>query len=92
MVAQYQKYFGTMQAKGTNDLKLAFDSAKIGQMEEAESYLCAWTLKPLESPSGCIRCPYDGTTYERSFEGKICSTCELCRVGAETIGLKLLSS
>jgi len=87
LIAKYQKDFNTLQAKGTNELKLNFDSAKIGQLQEAEGYLCASTLIPLKNPANCIRCPYDGSAYEREEAGKVCSICEICKIGEEAIGL-----
>ena len=89
IVAQYQKNYSTLQGKGTNDLKLDFDSGKIGQLEEAEGYLCASNLAPLKNPSDCVRCPYDKTTHEKAAAGKVCPTCEMCKVGEDTIGLVL---
>ncbi len=89
IVAQYQKNYNTLQAKGTNELKLDFDSAKIGQLDEAEGYLCATTLAPLKNPADCVRCPYDKSTHEKTAAGKLCPTCELCKLGEETIGLIL---
>eukprot|EP01022_Parablepharisma_sp_SALTPOND_P015085 TRINITY_DN2102_c3_g2_i2.p1 TRINITY_DN2102_c3_g2~~TRINITY_DN2102_c3_g2_i2.p1 ORF type:complete len:1245 (-),score=113.50 TRINITY_DN2102_c3_g2_i2:5218-8952(-) len=89
---QYEKYYSKMNAKGTNELKLQFDSAKIGQIEEGKGYLCAITLKPLQNARNYIKCPYDMSTFEKGFEGKLCPTCEMCKIGTETIGLKLYNS
>lgn len=88
-IAQYQKNYNTLKGKGTNELKLEFDSAKIGQLREAEGYLCESTLVPLKNPSDCVRCPYDGSTYEKNEVGNLCSICEICKIGAETVGLVL---
>lgn len=89
IVAQYQKNYSTLQAKGTNDSKLEFDSGKIGQLDEAEGYLCASSLSPLKNPTDCVKCPYDKSTHEKTYAGKLCPTCELCKIGEETIGLIL---
>lgn len=87
IVAQYQRNYNTLQAKGTNKLKLDFDSSKIGQLTEAEGYLCESTLVPLKNPTDCVRCPYDRSTHEKEKLGKLCSVCEMCKLGEETIGL-----
>lgn len=87
LITKYQKDYNTLQAKGTNELKLDFDSTKIGQLQEAEGYLRASTLTPLKNPANSIRCPYDGSTYEREDAGKLCSVCEMCKIGEEAIGL-----
>lgn len=87
MIAQYQKNYNTLQAKGTNELKLNFDSGKIGQLSEAEGYLCASTLVPLKNPADYIKCPYDGSSYEREEAGRTCAVCEMCKIGEETVGL-----
>jgi len=86
---QYQKNYSSLQAKGSNAFKLDFDSSKIGQLDEAEGYLCAGNLKPLQNPADCVKCPYDSSTFERSEAGKLCSTCELCKISEETVGLVL---
>lgn len=89
LVAQYRKNYNTLQAKGTNDLQLRFDSSRIGQLAEAEGFLSASTLTPLTNPSNCVRCPYDRSTHEKQDAGKLCPVCELCKLGEETIGLIL---
>ena len=89
VATQYQKYYSMVQAKGTNAMKIEFESTKIGQIEEAAGFLCSGGLKPLQNPNNCVKCPYDFSTYEKSYEGKLCETCKLAKVGAETIGLKL---
>jgi len=89
IISQYQKNYNTLQAKGTNEYKLDFDSSKIGQLDEAEGYLDCSDLIPLKNPADCIRCPFDKSTHEKSAAGKLCPTCELCKLGEETIGLVL---
>jgi hypothetical protein len=88
--ATFQKNYNTLQSKGTNESKLEFDSSKVGQLEEMEGYLNASTLTPLKNPSDCSKCPYDHSCYEKADGGKLCSTCEMCKIGEETLGLNLL--
>lgn len=89
VIDQHQKNYNSLQAKGENKFKLKFDSSKIGQIDEAEGYLCASTLEPLINPTDCVKCPYDNSTYEKSDSGKTCLTCEMCKIGEETVGLVL---
>lgn len=89
IAAQYQKNYNSLQAKGTNTEKLEFDSSKIGQLDELEGFLCAGSLTPLKNPNDCIKCPYDRTCYEKTFSGKLCMTCDMCKIGEETLGLNL---
>ena len=90
VTGQYQKNYNTLQAKGTNDVKLNFDSSRIGEYTEAEGFLCVGSLIPLKNPADCTRCPYDKSTYEKTFMGRLCDTCQLCQIGEEAVGLTVL--
>ena len=86
-IAQYTKYYTKMKEKGTNEIK--FDSTNIGRITEGSHYLCAMSLSPLKVPSNSVRCPYDFSMFDKEHEGKLCPTCDVCKIGIESIGLTL---
>lgn len=57
-------------------------------------YLCAGDLTPLEDNRNVatVKCPLCGSIYSKAsgYEGKICSTCQLCKLGVDTMGLQIL--
>lgn len=89
VVAQYTKYHNKMKEKATNAVKISFDSSSISKITEGSHYLCAMSLRPLKVAGDSARCPYDWSTFDREWEGKVCPTCDMCRIGAQTVGLKL---
>lgn len=82
LATQYEKYYNQLQEKGTNLLKLEFDSTKVALVDEAAGYLCSQNLVPLKNPIDCLKCPYDLSTYEKAFDGNLCPICELSKIGA----------
>jgi hypothetical protein len=54
----------------------------------ATGYLCASKLAPLSDPRSVLRCPLDGSVYDKAVAaGQICETCHLTRLGQDAIGL-----
>lgn len=92
MLPQIKKYFQAFSAKGTNALPLKFEASLNVELRDtgANGYLCAGSLAPLADARSVatVRCPLDGTVFERAgFSGKVCETCQLCRLGEEALGL-----
>ena len=55
-----------------------------------QGYLCAGTLDFLEDNRGIatVRCPLCSSIYSSAqFKGLVCKTCEICTLGADSIGL-----
>lgn len=92
-MAQYKKYFGACQQKGTNAQTLRFDTADSVTTKEVTSYLCAGALAPLEDNRSVatVKCPLDGSVFARAaFAGSVCETCQLCMLGRDTLGLQVM--
>lgn len=83
-IEKYKKFRVKFQEKGSNEVKLDFESSNASK--QCVGYLCCESLVPLKKKPVC--CPYDGSTFEDNHIKKVCPTCELCKIGAETIGMK----
>mmetsp|Transcript_20482 Transcript_20482/g.45185 ORF Transcript_20482/g.45185 Transcript_20482/m.45185 type:complete len:1235 (-) Transcript_20482:65-3769(-) len=51
--------------------------------------MCSGGLVPIAATEATVQCPYCGATYGASFKGKLCETCQLSEVGANTLGIQL---
>lgn len=93
LIAKYKKNFQECQKKGSNAHKLAFDPRDSVQVTEIMTgYLCAGSLKQLQDSRAiaAVRCPLCNSIFARAeFEGKLCSTCELCLLGQDSLGLNI---
>lgn len=90
---QYKKYFQACQTKGSNALKLKFDPNDSVQVSDITSYLCCGSLSQLEDNRSVntVKCPLDGSVYSKAnYAGKVCETCQLCMLGADSMGLNIL--
>ncbi len=60
-----KKYYEAFQKKGTNAIKLDFDTNSNIELQEANGYLCLGDLAPLEDNRSVstVRCPLDGSIY-----------------------------
>ena len=83
-IEKYKKYRAKFQEKGMNEVKIDFDTTNGAK--QCVGYLCSDSLSPLKKKP--ILCPFDGSTFDEKCAGKLCPNCELCRIGAETIGMK----
>lgn len=55
--------------------------------------LCAGSLTLLEDNRSVatLKCPLDGSVYNKSqYLGEVCSTCQLCKLGEDVLGLNIL--
>jgi len=93
IIAQYEKYYTKFKEKNTDEIKISeFGINKIGQILEAQNYVDVFELHKLKNMGDFIKCPFDYSTSEKENIGKLCKTCELCKIGDETIGLKLFDN
>jgi len=51
--------------------------------------LCSGSLSPMKATAATVSCPYCTATYDTSYKGKLCHTCQLCEIGANTLGIQL---
>lgn len=51
--------------------------------------LCAGSLTPIGAADTTVSCPYCGAQYHSSYKGKLCDTCQLFEIGANTLGIQL---
>jgi len=51
--------------------------------------LCAGSLTPIAATDPTVNCPYCGAQYHASYKGKLCDTCQLGEIGANTLGIQL---
>lgn len=90
-IPQIKKYYQAFQQKGTNALKLNFESTLNVELKEITGYIDAETLSPLKDSRSVavVKCPLDGSVYQRGSgaEGRLCETCMLCKIGEESVGL-----
>lgn len=89
-----KKYYQAFQAKGTNALKLDFDPSLNSQLQSINGYLDVATLTPLADsrPVATLKCPLCLSIYQKGSEttGRICDTCQLCKLGEDAVGLNNL--
>lgn len=82
-----KKYYQAFTQKGTNALKLNFDPALNNELKEINGYLCTAKLTPLADSRQVVRCPLDGSAFDKAQSGQVCDTCQLCKLGQDAIGL-----
>ena len=60
-----KKYYQAFQAKGTNALKLNFETSLNSQLQGVNGYLCAATLAPLTDarPAAIVKCALCQSIY-----------------------------
>jgi len=51
--------------------------------------LCAGSFTLLKATDPAVKCPFCGSTYKASYKGKLCETCKLSEIGANTLGIQL---
>mmetsp|Transcript_113163 Transcript_113163/g.359656 ORF Transcript_113163/g.359656 Transcript_113163/m.359656 type:complete len:1221 (+) Transcript_113163:191-3853(+) len=72
--------------------KNASDAHKINfdHKGNVESYkFCAGSFTLLAATDAAVTCPYCGSIYLASYKGKLCDTCQLSEIGANTLGIQL---
>eukprot|EP00928_Gymnodinium_smaydae_P028308 TRINITY_DN2160_c0_g3_i1.p1 TRINITY_DN2160_c0_g3~~TRINITY_DN2160_c0_g3_i1.p1 ORF type:complete len:1244 (-),score=301.09 TRINITY_DN2160_c0_g3_i1:224-3895(-) len=85
VVDQARKLLGVCEQKGTDAHQLRFDPKAPVQ----DFKMCAGALVPLNPSDVTVQCPFCGSTYQASFKAKVCDTCQLSEIGANTLGIQL---
>merc|ERR1712190_205611 len=75
------------EAKASDAHVIAFDPR--APVEDFK--LCAGTMTPIKATDATVNCPFCGSTYHASQKGKLCETCQLAEIGANTLGIQLRS-
>lgn len=73
-------------------MTLKFDAADSVKTKEVVSYLCAGAMAPLDDNRSVatVKCPLDGSLFGKAdFAGKVCETCQLCKLGRDSLGLQV---
>lgn len=56
---------------------------------ETESFeVCCETFTAIKKGADSVQCPYCATYYHDRFDGQVCKTCDLSKLGAQVTGLK----
>jgi coatomer protein complex subunit alpha (xenin) len=84
-LAQAKKLLQVCEAKGTDAHAIKFNPKQVPQ----EFKLCAGSLTPIDPKDVSVNCPFCGASFHASYKGKLCGTCELSEVGANTLGIQL---
>lgn len=82
---QVKGILATCETKNTN-------ASEIDYREDTDYVLCCATLKPVATGAPAVFCPYCKSGYSKEFEGTVCKTCELAKIGAKTTGLHCINS
>mmetsp|Transcript_35164 Transcript_35164/g.101263 ORF Transcript_35164/g.101263 Transcript_35164/m.101263 type:complete len:1217 (+) Transcript_35164:108-3758(+) len=51
--------------------------------------LCVGSFTPFAATDAVVACPYCSSSYKQQFKGKLCEACQLCEIGANTLGIQL---
>eukprot|EP00930_Biecheleria_cincta_P035139 TRINITY_DN241_c0_g1_i1.p1 TRINITY_DN241_c0_g1~~TRINITY_DN241_c0_g1_i1.p1 ORF type:complete len:1243 (-),score=237.00 TRINITY_DN241_c0_g1_i1:360-4049(-) len=73
------------EQKGSDKHQVNFDP----KASPDDFKLCAGTLTPIGQGDTAVKCPYCSSTFHASWKGKLCETCQLSEVGANTLGIQL---
>jgi len=73
------------EQKGTDKHQVNFDPKATAD----DFKLCAGSLNPIGAGEVAVKCPYCGSSYHSSYKGKLCDTCQLAEIGANTLGIQL---
>jgi len=79
---QIKQVLKVCEKKNTDAKPIDFDESK-------QFDLCCSTLTPIYSGKPLTRCPYCHSVYQSEFDGQLCKTCNLSKIGAVGTGLRL---
>ncbi|CEM30295.1 unnamed protein product [Vitrella brassicaformis CCMP3155] len=82
-VEQASKCLAVCEQKASDAHNINYDPN-----EWENTTICAESLTVIPSGAGTARCPYCGTVVKAEFAGKLCPSCQLCRIGAKTLGMQ----
>jgi coatomer protein complex subunit alpha (xenin) len=84
-VAKAKKLLQVCEAKASDAHDIKFDTK--APVEDFK--MCAGSFTAIGPSDPTVSCPYCGAIYHASFKGKLCDTCELAEIGANTLGIQL---
>jgi len=85
VITQARQVLGVCEQKATDKHVIKYDlKAPIENFK-----LCAGSMTPIGAADTSVSCPFCGSTYQASFKGKLCDTCQLSEIGANTLGIQL---
>lgn len=73
------------EQKATDKHQINFDPKASAE----EVRLCSGSFTAIGANDKSVSCPYCGSTYDISWKGKLCETCQLAEIGANTLGIQL---
>mmetsp|Transcript_66984 Transcript_66984/g.157137 ORF Transcript_66984/g.157137 Transcript_66984/m.157137 type:complete len:1236 (+) Transcript_66984:48-3755(+) len=73
------------EQKATDKHQINFDPKASAE----EVRLCSGSFTAIGAADKSVSCPYCGSTYDISWKGKLCETCQLAEIGANTLGIQL---
>ena len=53
--------------------------------------ICAKTLTPIYKGTPHVECPYCHASYQPTFQGTVCTVCDLAKIGQSVSGLKVIN-
>jgi coatomer protein complex subunit alpha (xenin) len=84
-VAKAKKLLQVCETKASDAHDINFDTK--APVEDFK--MCAGSFTRIEATAPTVSCPYCGAVYSASYKGKLCDTCELAEIGANTLGIQL---
>jgi len=85
LLAQARKLLQVCESKASDANQIRFDT----KMAVEDFKLCVGSLTPIAPNDMTVSCPFCGATYHASYKGKLCDTCQLSEIGANTLGIQL---
>lgn len=75
-----QKVLQKSEQQGRNEFAIDYDEMNPFSLDCEK-------LKPIYKGTPSIKCPYCSSIFSPEFKGQVCSTCSMCSVGLDTVGL-----
>eukprot|EP00929_Paragymnodinium_shiwhaense_P101409 TRINITY_DN644_c0_g2_i1.p1 TRINITY_DN644_c0_g2~~TRINITY_DN644_c0_g2_i1.p1 ORF type:complete len:1222 (+),score=326.60 TRINITY_DN644_c0_g2_i1:199-3864(+) len=85
LLAQARKLLQVCEQKGADAHNIRFDA----KAPVEDFRLCAGSLTPIGPNDNSVNCPYCGAMFKPEYKGKLCDTCQLSEIGANTLGIQL---
>lgn len=88
--AKFQQMVDMKQIKGVLKLceKDNTDAHNLDFSETEEFDICCESFTAIKKGTPSTRCPYCMTHYHEKFDGSVCRTCNLSKIGAKVSGMK----
>lgn len=83
--ARARQALAECEKKATDAHKVDFDP----KADVSGVRICAGSFGFIKATDAIAQCPYCGSTYVSAYKGKLCDTCQLCEIGANTLGIQL---